>query len=44
MAQSKRSFNQARLERDLDDRIINLPIHQNLSAIDISKIVGVING
>ena len=28
----------------LDDRIINLPIHQNLSAIDISKIVGVING
>ena len=29
---------------DLDDRIINLPIHQNLSAIEISKIVGVING
>ena len=28
---------------DLDDRIINLPIHQNLSAIEISKIVGVIN-
>ena len=28
---------------DLDDRIINLPIHQNLSAIDVSKIVGVIN-
>ena len=29
---------------DLDDRIINLPIHQNLSAIDVSRIVGVING
>ena len=29
---------------DLDDRIINLPIHQNLSAIDVSKIVGIING
>ena len=29
---------------DLDDRIINLPIHQNLSAIEVSKIVGVING
>ena len=28
---------------DLDDRIINLPIHQNLSAIDVSRIVGVIN-
>lgn len=28
----------------LDDRIINLPIHQNLSAIEVSKIVGVING
>ena len=27
---------------DLDDRIINLPIHQNLSAIDVSKIVEVI--
>ena len=28
---------------DLDDRIINLPIHQNLSAIEVSKIVGAIN-
>ena len=28
---------------DLDDRIINLPIHQNLSAIEVSRIVGVIN-
>ena len=28
---------------NLDDRIINLPIHQNLSAIEISKIVGIIN-
>ena len=28
---------------NLYDRIINLPIHQNLSAIDLSKIVGVTN-
>ena len=28
---------------NLYDRIINLPIHQNLSATDLNKIVGVIN-
>ena len=28
---------------DLDDRIINLPIHQNLSESDLDKIIEVIN-
>ncbi len=28
---------------DLDDRIINLPIHQNLTSGDLIKIVGIIN-
>lgn len=29
---------------DLDDRIINLPIHQNLTMDDLNKIIEVING